>query len=54
MPQPPSRQSDNPSKLDIKDPTTENIPQNVRSHSKGGRYNLRPNLNPKFSETYRF
>ena len=28
MPQPPSKQSDNPSTPEINDPTTENIPQN--------------------------
>ena len=27
MPQPPSRQSDNPSMLEINDPTTESVPQ---------------------------
>ena len=53
-PQPTSRQSDNPSALDINDPNTENIPQNEPSHSKGGNYNLRPNPNPNYSELYRY
>ena len=54
MPQPPSRQTDNPSTLEINDPTTENIPQNKTSHSRGGKYNLRPNPNPNYSEIYRY
>ena len=33
MQQPPSRQSDNPSTLEINDPTTEIIPQDEPSHS---------------------
>ena len=53
MPKPPSRRSDNPSTLDINDPTTENFPQNEPSHSRGGKYNLRPNPNPNYSELYR-
>ena len=48
MPHPPSRQSDTPPTLEINDPTAENIPQNDSSHSRGGKYNLRPNLNPNF------
>ena len=39
MPQPLSTQSDNPSTLDINDPTTKNIPQNEPSQSRGGKYN---------------
>ena len=54
MPQPPSKQSDNPSMLVINDPTTENIPQNEPSHSRSGKYNLRPNPNPNCSEIYRY
>ena len=37
MPQPPSRQSDNPLMVDINDPTSENFPQNEPSHSRGGK-----------------
>ena len=54
MPQPPLRQFDTPSTLEINDPTTENIPQTEPSHSRGGKYNLRPNLNPNYSEIYRY
>ena len=54
MPQPPSNQSDTPAAPDTNDPTTENIPQNEPSHSRGGRYNLRPNPNPNYSEIYRY
>ena len=54
MQQPPSRQSDNPSTLEIKDPTTKIIPQNDPSHSRGSKYNLRPNPNPNYSQIYRY
>ena len=54
MVQPPSRQSDNPSTLEINDPTTGIIPQNEPSHSRGGKYNLSPNPNPNYSEIYRY
>ena len=54
MPQPPSRQSDNPSTPEINDPTTEKIPQKEPSHSRGGRYKLRPIPNPNYSEMYRY
>ena len=54
MPQPPLRQSDTPSALEINDPTTENIPQNEPGHSRGGKDNLRPNSNPNYSELYRY
>ena len=54
IPQPPLRQSDTPSTLAINDPTTDNIPQTEASHSRGGKYNLRPNPNPNYSELYRF
>ena len=53
LPQPPSKQSDNPSILEMNDPTTEIIPQTEPSHSRGGKNNLRPNPNPKYSEIYR-
>ena len=52
LPQPPSTHNDNPLTLQINDPTTESIPQNEPSHSKGGKYNLRPNPNPNYSEIY--
>ena len=54
MPQPVLRQSDTPSTLELNDSTTENILQNEPSHSGGGRYILRANLNPKSSEIYRY
>ena len=54
MPQPPLKQSDTPEAPDINDPTTEIIPQNELSHSRGGRYNLCPNPNPNYSEIYRY
>ena len=54
MPEPPLRQSDTPSTLEINNPTTENIPQNDPSHSRGSTYNLRPNANPNYSEIYRY
>ena len=54
MPQPPSRRSDTPSTLEINDPTTKNIPQNEPSHSRGGKYNLRPNSNPNYAELFKY
>ena len=54
MPQSPSRYNDNPSTFEINIPTTENIPQNEPSRSRGGKYNLRPNPNPNYSELYRY
>ena len=54
MPKPPSRQNDNPSTLESDDPTTETIPQNEPSHSRGGKYNLRAIPNPKYSEIHRY
>ena len=48
MPQSPSRQSDNTSTLEINDCTTETVPQNEPSHSRGGKYNLRPNPDPNY------
>ena len=52
MPQSFSRYNDNPLTLGINDPTTDNVPQNEPSHSRGGNYNLRPNPNPNYSELY--
>ena len=54
MPQPPLRQSDIPAAPEINDPTTEKIPQNEPSHSRGGRYNLRLNPNNNYSEIYKY
>ena len=54
MAQPPLGHSDNPSTFEINDPTAENIPQTELSHSRGGKYNLRPNPNPNYSEIYRY
>ena len=54
MTQPPLGQSDTPSTFEINDPTTEDIPQTEPSHSRGGKYNLRPNPNPNYSELYRY
>ena len=50
MLQPPSRQSDNHSTPEINDPTTKTIPQTEPSHSRGGKYNLRPNPNQKLTD----
>ena len=52
--QPPSRQSVTPSTIEINNLTTKNVPRNEPSLSRGGRYNLRLNPNPKYSETYRY
>ena len=54
MTQPPVGQSDTPSTFEINHPTTEIIPQTEPSHSRGGKYNLRPNPNPNYSEIYRY
>ena len=54
IPQPPLRLCDTPTTLEINDPTTENIPQIEPSHSRGAKYNLRPNPNPNYSEIYRY
>ena len=54
MTKPSSRQNDNSSTIEINDPTTEIIPQNEPSLSGGGKYNLRPNPNPYYSELYRY
>ena len=50
MTQPPLGQSDTPSTLEINDPTNEYVPQTEASHSRGGKYNTRPNPNPNYSE----
>ena len=52
--QPPSTQSDNSSTLDSINPTAENIPKKESKYSRGGKYNLRPNPNPNYSEIYRY
>ena len=54
MTQPPLGQSDNPSTFEINDPIIEIIPQTEPNHSRGGRYNLRPNPNPNYSEIDRY
>ena len=54
MPQPPSRQCDTPSTLEINDPTTENFPQSEPSHSRGGKYKLRLNPIPNYPERHRY
>ena len=54
MPQSPSRYNDTHSTLEINDTISENIPQPEPSHSRGGKYNLRPNPNPNYSEIYRY
>ena len=48
----PIGQSDTPSRFEINGPITENIPRTKPSHSRGGKYNLRPN--PNYSEFYRY
>ena len=53
MQQSPSKQSDNPSTLEINDPAFGTTPQIELSHSRGGKYNLRPNPNPNYTEIYR-
>ena len=54
MTQPPLGQSDTPLTFEINDPTTEDIPQTEPNHFRGGKYNLRPNPNPNYSEIYRY
>ena len=46
MQQTQSRLSDNHLTIEINNPTTEFIPQNEPSHSRGGIHNLFPNSNP--------
>ena len=52
--QPPLTQSDTSSTLDSNNPTAENTPKKESNHSRGGKYNLCPNPNPNYSETYRY
>ena len=52
--QPPLTESDTSSTLDSKNPTAEILPKKKSNNSRGGKYNLRPNLNPNFSEIYRY
>ena len=54
MQHPPSRQNDSLSTIEIKDLTTENIPQNEPGNSRGCNYNLRPHPNSNYSEIYRY
>ena len=42
-----------PATLEINNPTIENVPPTEPSHSRGGKYHLRPNPNPNYSELYR-
>ena len=51
---PPSMQSDTSSTLDSNNPTADNIPKKESDCSRGGKYNLRPNPNPNYSEIYRY
>ena len=48
------QRSDTFSKLDSNNPTAENIPKKESNYSRGGKYNLRPNPNPNYSEKYRY
>ena len=52
--QPPLTKSDTSSTLDSKNATAENLPENESNNSRGGKYNLRPNPNPNYSEIYRY
>ena len=52
--QPPLMERDTSSTLDSNNPTAENIPKKEYNSSRGGKYNLRPNLNPNYSEIYRY
>ena len=52
--QPSSTQSDTPSTFDSSNPTAKKIPKKESNYSRGGKYNLRPNPNPKYSEIYRY
>ena len=52
--QPPITQSDTSSTLEMNNPTTENLPKKESSYCRGGKYNLRPNHNPNYSEIYRY
>ena len=50
----PSTQSDTSSTLDSNNPTAENLPKKESNYSRGGKFNLRPNPNPSYSEKYRY
>ena len=52
--QPSLIESDTSSTLDSNIPAAENTPKNESDHSRGGKYNLRPNPNPNYSEIYRY
>ena len=52
--QPPLTESDTSSTLDSNNPRAENTPEKESNHSRGGKYNLRPNPNPNYSELYRY
>ena len=52
--QSPLTRSDTSSTLDSNNPTAENIPRKESNFSKGGKYHLRPNTNPNYSEIYRY
>ena len=52
--QPPLKQSDTSSTLDSNNTTAENTPKKESNHSRAGKYNLRPNPNPNYSEKYRY
>ena len=52
--QPPSMQSDTSSTLDSNNSTAENIPKKESDYARGGKYNLRPNPNPSYSEIYSY
>ena len=52
--QPPLTESDTSSTLDSNTPTAEKIPKIESNYSRGGKYNLRPNPNPNYSELYRY
>ena len=52
--QPPLMESDTSSTLDSNNPTAESIPRKESNYARGGKYNLRPNPNPNYSEIYRY
>ena len=52
--QPPLRESDTSSTLHINNPTAEDIHKKESNFSRGGKYNLRPNPNPDYSEIHRY
>ena len=45
---------DTPTTLEVNNPTIEKIPPTEPSHSRGGKYHLRPNTNPNYSEIDRY